>query len=44
MTQMQIELVLQVKDPKTGEYIVFNGNMIGLTIAEYLISQKKKKE
>lgn len=34
---------LQVKDPKTGEYIVFNGNMIGLTIAEYLISQKREK-
>ena len=34
---------LQVKDPKTGKYIVFNGNMIGLTIAEYLISQKREK-
>lgn len=34
---------LQVKNPKTGEYIVFNGNMIGLTIAEYLISQKREK-
>ena len=34
---------LQVKDPKTGEYIVFNGNMIGLTIAEDLISQKREK-
>ena len=34
---------LQVKDSKTGEYVVFNGNMIGLTIAEYLISQKKEK-
>ena len=34
---------LQVKDAKTGEYVVFNGNMIGLTIAEYLISQKKEK-
>ena len=34
---------LQVKDQKTGEYIVFNGNMIGLTIAEYLISQKREK-
>lgn len=34
---------LQVKDPKTEEYIVFNGNMIGLTIAEYLISQKREK-
>ena len=34
---------LQVKDSKTGKYVVFNGNMIGLTIAEYLISQKKEK-
>lgn len=34
---------MQVKDKKTGNYIVFNGNMIGLTIAEYLISQKKEK-
>ncbi len=34
---------LHVKDNKTGEYICFNGNMIGLTIAEYLISQKKEK-
>jgi len=32
---------VQVKDSKTGEYIVFNGNMLGLTIAEYIISQKK---
>ena len=34
---------LHVKNTKTGEYITFNGNMIGLTIAEYLISQKKEK-
>lgn len=34
---------LHVKDVKTGEYILFNGNMIGLTVAEYLISQKKEK-
>ena len=34
---------LHVKDIKTGEYILFNGNMIGLTIAEYLISQKREK-
>ena len=34
---------LHVKNNETGEYIAFNGNMIGLTIAEYLISQKKKK-
>ena len=34
---------LHIKDSKTGKYILFNGNMIGLTIAEYLISQKKEK-
>ena len=34
---------LHVKDAKTGEYILFNGNMIGLTVAEYLISQKREK-
>ena len=34
---------LHVKDSKTGEYILFNGNMIGLTVAEYLISQKREK-
>ena len=34
---------LHVKNNKTGEYICFNGNMIGLTIAEYLISQKREK-
>ncbi len=34
---------LHVKDAKTGEYILFNGNMIGLTVAEYLISQKRAK-
>ncbi len=34
---------LHVKNNQTGEYIVFNGNMIGLTIAEYLISQKREK-
>ena len=34
---------LHVKDNKTGEYILFNGNMIGLTIAEYLINQKREK-
>lgn len=36
-------LGLHVKDQKTGEYILFNGNMIGLTIADYLINQKKEK-
>ena len=34
---------LHVKNNETGEYITFNGNMIGLTIAEYLISQKREK-
>ena len=34
---------LHVKDSKTGDYILFNGNMIGLTVAEYLISGKKEK-
>ena len=34
---------LHIKDSKTEKYILFNGNMIGLTIAEYLISQKKEK-
>ena len=34
---------LQVKDKDSGDYIVFNGNMIGLIIAEYIISQKKEK-
>ena len=33
---------LHVKDSKTGEYILFNGNMIGLTVAEYLLSGKKE--
>ena len=36
-------LGLHVKDTKTGEYILFNGNMIGLTIADYLINQKREK-
>ena len=34
---------LHVKDNKTGEYVLFNGNMIGLTVAEYLISQQREK-
>lgn len=32
-----------IKDNQTGEYILFNGNMIGLTIAEYIISEQKRK-
>lgn len=34
---------LHVKSAKTGEYILFNGNMIGLTVADYLINQKREK-
>ena len=34
---------LHVKDSKTGKYILFNGNMIGLSIAEYLIAENKAK-
>ena len=34
---------LHVKDSKTGEYILFNGNMIGLTVADYLINQEREK-
>ena len=32
------------KDSKTGEYMPFTGNMSGLLIAEYLLSQKKEKK
>ena len=31
------------KDSKTGEYKAFTGNMSGLLIAEYILSQKKQK-
>ena len=31
------------KDPKTGEYISYTGNMSAMLIAEYEISQKKEK-
>ena len=34
---------VHVKDAKTGEYILFNGNMIGLMVAEYLITQQREK-
>lgn len=34
---------LHVKDKKTGEYILFNGNMIGLIVAEYLITNQREK-
>ena len=33
---------VHVKDKKTGEYILFNGNMIGLTVAEYLITGQRE--
>ena len=36
-------LGVYAKDSKTGEYMGFNGNMSGLLIAEYLISEKKAK-
>lgn len=36
-------LGVYVKDTKTGEYIRFTGNMSGLLIAEYVLSQKKEK-
>ena len=32
------------KDTKTGEYIPFTGNMSGLLIAEYILSQRKEKK
>ena len=32
------------KDSKTGEYKSFTGNMSGLLIAEYILSQKKEKK
>lgn len=31
------------KDTKTGEYMSFTGNMSGMLIAEYLLSQRKEK-
>ncbi len=31
-----------VKNPVNGEYILFNGNMTGLLIAEYILSSKKE--
>jgi len=36
-------LGVYAKDTKTGEYIRFTGNMSGLLIAEYLLSQKKER-
>lgn len=36
-------LGVYAKDSKTGEYMSFTGNMSGLLIAEYVLSQKKEK-
>ena len=36
-------LGVYAKDSKTGDYISFTGNMSGLLIAEYVLSQKKEK-
>ena len=36
-------LGIYAKDVKTGEYMPFTGNMSGLLIAEYELSQKKEK-
>lgn len=36
-------LGVYAKDTKTGEYMPFTGNMSGLLIAEYELSQKKEK-
>ena len=36
-------LGVYAKDSKTGNYMAFTGNMSGLLIAEYVLSQRKKK-
>jgi len=36
-------LGVYAKDSKTGEYMVFTGNMSGMLICEYELSQKKEK-
>ncbi|MDE5831073.1 MAG: phospho-sugar mutase, partial [Clostridia bacterium] len=36
-------LGVYAKDPKTNEYISFTGNMSALLIAEYILSEKKKR-
>lgn len=36
-------LGVYAKDIKTGEYMPFTGNMSGMLIAEYILSQKKEK-
>lgn len=37
-------LGVYAKDPKTNEYVSFTGNMSALLIAEYILSEKKKRE
>ena len=37
-------LGVYAKDSKTGEYMSFTGNMSGMLIAEYILSQKREKE
>ncbi len=36
-------LGVYAKDTKTGEYVSFTGNMSGMIIAEYILSQRKAK-
>lgn len=36
-------LGVYAKDPKTNEYVPFTGNMSALLIAEYVLSEKKKR-
>ena len=36
-------LGVYAKNSKTGEYVPFTGNMSGLLIAEYILSEKKKR-
>lgn len=36
-------LGVYVKDQNTGEYMVFTGNMSGVLMSEYILSQKKEK-
>ena len=36
-------LGVYARDSKTGEYMSFTGNMLGMLIAEYILSQKKEK-
>lgn len=36
-------LGVYAKDPKTNEYISFTGNMSAILIAEYILSEKKKR-